>query len=702
MNRISLIGLLLAVILAAKTSTEYANSAMASSEDNWCVFKDALGNPIPKADIAVFRGIKWSDETPKLLEISKLDKLGRLKPPSQDPNLYNCCFIVSHPDYGLALAEPRLYRLYSKQSDLLTECIVPIVRIDSEAHQHSIWGIVKDNIDNPVAGAIIICNGVLTVDRARLVQDEPYYWNLFRGITDAQGHFTFYMPIINQGNLISIPPGAKYNVIIIPPKGLELSTLITLLTSSKEAFIKLRSLIPSPKPQFIFEDEFGPVNDPNMLQQVRLEFVGEGSLRGRYSFDSWLRRAEFEQGTYHATADWNGKHYIFEPVCLMVDDVNETVVFKPAEILPLETIYLGQVIHGVTGQPIAEALVMKYPTIDDFDLPDIDPNEQLIEAITQIGPEFGPDDPLFALLEEDFKSKTMSRTGADGKFQITLPRGKIAPLHRIIAVKKDFLGAQQELHNINIPADPNSPSQQDLFMSDQDGYVMTPPLKLYPAATIIIEPIFPQIDQGDSRKRVPRDLLLRWFEFTGQKPAWFDAMGDYTYPSRNNGASLFYKKDLLSNTVQKIYVESDLEMTLKIELPVGSQWDPIIFANIMLHQGEVLNLGRVEFGPAIKVTIMVVDSAGQAVEGVAVKQLNDKGKFWGRQSITDVNGIALLDVPRYSNGEFAVQKELERTPDGSWQMPLKEGVSYKVAGQEDNGRVFILKLSDDFLNILFE
>jgi hypothetical protein len=674
--------------------------------DNWCVFKDAFGNPIPEADVAVFRDIKWSDETSKLLEISKLDKFGRLKPPSQDPNLYYCCFIVSHPDYGLALAEPRLYSLYSKASDLLTECIVPLVRIDSEAYKRSIFGFVTDTSGNPVTGAIITCSGVLTVDRARLVQDEPYYWNLFRTITDAQGHFTFYMPIINQGTLIPIPPGAKYNVIIIPPKGLGLSTLNSLLTSGKEAFIKLWSVIPSPKPQFIFEDEFGPISEPNLLELVRLEIITEqGPKKGFGSFSDWLKGKIFEPGTYHATADWNGKHYIFEPVRLTVDDVNETVVFKPAKILPLETIYRGQVVHGVTGQPIADALVMKYPTIHDFNLSDIDVDEQfwISKAILQIGPEFGPDDGLFELLTDDFKSKMIMQTSADGRFQIALPRGEIAPLHRIIAVKKDFLGARQELYfHIHDTADANSPTWMDYFTPDKDGFVTLPPLKLYPAATIIIEPITPQIGEGDKIKRAPRDLLLNWFEFTGQKPAWFEAMGDYTYPVKNSGASIFYKKDLLPNAVQKFYIASDLEMTLQIDAPVESQWDPIILPNIMLHQSEVLNLGRVEFGPAIKVAIMVVDSAGQAVEGVTVKQLNDKGKFWGRQSITDVDGIAFLDIPRYSTGEFAVEKQLGRAPDGSWLKPLRQGVPYQVAGQEDVGRVFTLQLSDDFLDILFE
>jgi hypothetical protein len=142
-------------------------------------------------------------------------------------------------------------------------------------------------------------------------------------------------------------------------------------------------------------------------------------------------------------------------------------------------------------------------------------------------------------------------------------------------------------------------------------------------------------------------------------------------------------------------------MNLQLMVLGENQWDRIIIPNVKLQAGEVLDIGKVEFGPALKVKVLVVDSAGKPVEGVTVRQFNEKGYYQGRQGITDVDGIAFLDIPRYSTGEFAVEKQLGCAPDGSWQEPLREGVSYKVAGEQDNGKVFILQLSEQFLKVLF-
>jgi hypothetical protein len=672
--------------------------SLQKSEIKYCVFKDALGNPMADATAQIYRGRRYGCNLSPPLAVVQIDEQGRMKPPSHDPTLHKSCLVVTHPDYGTAIVEPEL--IISTDGPVI-ECTVPLVRNDTEEDLQSIRGEVIDNDGNPVAEVMITYNEFYSADGPFLRLDG-YNWPNVKTITDSQGQFSLYVPVTLKGRRWFFPPGTQCMLSFVPLKQSGLIPCNKVVRVGQSSLITMSRALTS-TPIFVFEDEFGPVTDENMLQQIFLKIENEGRSSGGWLKDMLGRsNFNFKPGTYYATANWYGKHYIFEPVTIEAE-VNEPVVFKPARIELAERIYIGQVIHGVTGQPIADALVMKQPEFTDINCADLDPLE-MKNILRSFGAETDLNSPEIMRLKEDFIATKMCLTDADGYFIISLPNVPEPP-QEIIAVRKDFLGARQQLYGF-FAIEPNGPPLrlEKRFQSDENGIVSLAPLKLFPAGAIIIKPIIPAEYQKEHLRgnAIYRRLRLYWLKFGEDKPAWFETMGDYTYPSRNNGASLFYKKDLLSNAVQKIYVASDLEMTLKIDLPVGSQWDPIIFTNIMLHQGEVLNLGRVEFGPAIKVAIMVVDSAGQAVEGVTVKQLNDKGKFWGRQSITNVNGIALLDVPRYSSGEFAVQKELERTPDGSWQMPLKEGVSYKVAGQEDNGRVFILKLSDDFLNILFE
>lgn len=690
MNRKSLIGFLLAsVLLAAQASIGQANSATVS-KDNWCVFKDALRNPIPQAEVAIFGGVSWSRYQSSVLEVSKLDEKGRLKPPSQDPNLQSCCFVVSHPDYGIALAEPRWI---NNAEGPLTECIVPLVRKDAEEHTRSIWGRVIDREGNFVPSAIISCRGLEAVGGGA-IRFSSFDWQTVRSITDQQGQFNLCIPVnVVDGQIRLVPQGVKYYLGIEAPEELRLPNYYGTVPSGQESTIVMGPRLLEHR-EFIFGDEFGPISDPNMLQQVRYEFFGEGSHRGRGLFSEWLQRAEFKQDTYYTTAIWNGKYYTFEPLKL-TDESPEKVVFKPAKIEPADRIYRGQVIHGVTGQPIADAIVMRQPDVTDVNISEHDVSE--IEAIRQIGPEIELDDPIFEMLKEDFKSRMISITDSGGNFQLVVTKGGIRPMHHIIAIKKDFMGAKQQF-SFPSRGDANSPIVQDWFVPDRNGYVTIPPLKLYPAGTIIIEPNLPI----ESRSR---RIRLSWFNFPGYKPPWFEAMGDYTYPSKNTGASLFYKKDLLLNTEQKVYVAAELEMTLQIYVldgPGRGELDPIVIPNIKLHQGEVLNLGRVEFGPALKVAVKVVDSSGRGVEGVIVRHKDETGLFGGREGITDADGIALLNIPRYSRGEFVVEKRFERSPDGSWPEPLREGISYKIAGQEDADKVFTLQLSDQFLKILFE
>jgi hypothetical protein len=624
-----------------------------------------------------------------------------MKPPSHDPTLHKSCLVVTHPDYGTAIVEPEL--IISTDGPVI-ECTVPLVRNDTEEDLQSIRGEVIDNDGNPVAEVMITYNEFYSADGPFLRLDG-YNWPNLKTITDSQGQFSLYVPVTLKGRRWFFPPGTQCMLSFVPLKQSGLIPCNKVVRVGQSSLITMSRALTS-TPIFVFEDEFGPVTDENMLQQIFLKIENEGRSSGGWLKDMLGRsNFNFKPGTYYATANWYGKHYIFEPVTIEAE-VNEPVVFKPARIELAERIYIGQVIHGVTGQPIADALVMKQPEFTDINCADLDPLE-MKNILRSFGAETDLNSPEIMRLKEDFIATKMCLTDADGYFIISLPNVPEPP-QEIIAVRKDFLGARQQLYGF-FAIEPNGPPLrlEKRFQSDENGIVSLAPLKLFPAGAIIIKPIIPAEYQKEHLRgnAIYRRLRLYWLKFGEDKPAWFETMGDYTYPIKNDGASLYNRKNLKPNTVQKVYVPSDLQMTIQIsalELPDRDLLEPIVIDNIKVDQGEVLDLGLVEFGYAIRVTVKVINSSGTPIAGVTVKHKDENGLYSGRQSTTDLGGVVYLYVPRYSSGQFIVEHYFEHAADGAQPKPLQEGIHYEVAGQEDNGRVFVLKLSDDFLNILFE
>jgi len=671
--------------------------SLQKSEIKYCIFKDALGSPMPRATVQIYIGHRYISNLSTPSAVVQLDEQGRMKPPSQDPTLQKSCLVVTHPDYGTAIVEPEL--VISTDGPVI-KFTVPLVRKGTEEDLQSIRGEVIDSAGNPVAEVMITYNEFYSADGSFLRLDG-YNWPNVKTITDAQGQFSLYVPVTLKGRRWFFPPGAQCMLYCVPLKQSGLIPCRKTVRVGQASLITMSRPLTS-TPIFVFEDEFGPVTDENMLQQIFLKIENEGRSSGGWLKDMLGRsNFNFKPGTYCATANWSDKHYIFEPVTIEAE-VNEPVVFKPARIELAERIYIGQVIHGVTGQPIADALVMKQPEFTDINCAGLDPLEKK-NILRSFGAETDLNSPEIMYLKEDFIATKMCLTDADGYFIISLPNIPEPP-QEIIAVRKDFLGAIQQLYGF-VAIEPNGPPLrlEKRFQPDVNGIVRLAPLKLFPAGAIIIEPIIPA--EYLRVNAIYRRLRLYWLKFGEDKPAWFEAMGDYTNTIKNDGASLYNRKNLRPNTVQKVYVPSDLQMTIQIsalELPDRDLLEPIVIDNIKVDQGEVLDLGRLEFGYAIRVTVKVIKSSGTPIAGVTVKHKDENGLYSGRQSTTDPGGVVYLYVPRYSKGQFVVEHFFERAADGTLPKPLQQGIHYEVAGEEDIKRIFTLQLTDEFLGILFE
>ncbi len=659
-------------------------------KDKWCVFKDALGNPMPNATVEVFQDVGWRKES-RCMETATLDEMGRLKPPRLDPRLEYSCFIVSHPDYGTALVEPRRF---VRTEGPLAGCTVPLGRMGTDADQRSIWGRVEDANGTGVSQAIIRCRSLDIPGGGHISLLSPR--ESLRSITDANGLFALLATWGANGSSRPAPHGAKYAIEITAPKELGLQAYEGSLQAGQETIITLQPADPNYLPALIFYDELGPVTEPEMLGPIRITVKKpDGSIWSPPTYDHWqnlIRR--FVPGRYYAEVDWNGKHYVFEPVDL-TEQRPDTVVFKPQKIIsPTDILFRGQIVHGITGQPIAGAIVLTPPSRDMAQ--QRDPEAEELQDVVPLYPEVCTDEAKLALLTEifDAAASKFAETDENGLYQIALAAPSISTTAELVAINRDFLGARQQLSflAINSQAEAHLASRLE-FAPDQTGCVQVPPMKLFPAATIIVEPNVPVAT--DPLKPKVR-LRLDWFNFPGDRPEWFDTMGDYTYPKKNQGAYLFYKIHLRPNRANTVYVAAGLEMNIEIRLLERPESAPIIIPGVKLEQGQIADLGKWEFGPTIEVAVRVVDPRGKPVEGVNVRQTK-AGMYWGQQKITNHQGLATFRAPLYSEGDFVVGCYGASLPSS-----LTERTRYQVGGEEDTGKEFTLQLSDEILHELFK
>lgn len=217
-----------------------------------------------------------------------------------------------------------------------------------------------------------------------------------------------------------------------------------------------------------------------------------------------------------------------------------------------------------------------------------------------------------------------------------------------------------------------------------------PPMKLFPAGTVIVEPNVPNYNPMEKY-----EIRFHWRISPEDTTPWlkeFRAM-----PRESKGGSVFYKNKLLPNHIQSVYIVADVEQTIKIYRLREKQWAPVVISGVKLRQGEILDLGRIDFKPTFKVAVKVVDSSSEPVEGLAVSGLDENGLFMGQKAITNANGIVMLFVPPHSKGRFTVSYF-----DKSTRKNIQEGTFYETAGQEDAGKQFTLLISDEMLYQFFK
>lgn len=443
-------------------------------------------------------------------------------------------------------------------------------------------------------------------------------------------------------------------------------------------------------PEFVFEDESGPVSDPELLKKTYFSVkTAEGhTLTSPPGSFVDGKKQVFRPGIYSATARWEDKYYIFEPVDL-TEARPPVVTFKPKQIIGGQITFRGRVVSGITGAPIPGAVVMY--NSDGHDASELD-GEQW-QAIHALGQQFDPDDSALVPLRHIFRFAQIARVDAGGWFQITVPRASRPAPRRdtLAAIEKDYLAAEQQLDCL-APADETKGESvgSDASVSVLSEFVDVPPMKLFPAGTILVEPNLPDSGFGG---RQNKHIRLHWWPSRDDETPWLQAL--WGGPGEPDGAHALYKYELQPNQLQSAYILAGIKLTIRIYILRDNERGYISIPDISLQQGQVLDLGRRDFPRAVQVVVKVLNPADQPVKGAGVSVLDEDGHLTYAGAVSDQDGLARMGVPPNSKGQFAVSRF---TAAGK----LQQTIPYQLGGEEDSGKEFILQLPDEILHQLFK
>jgi len=613
----------------------------------WAV-TDALGLPFPKASVDVFvHGV--SHEYPNIyLHTAKTDEQGQLEVPDLTGALRFFSFIISEPNYGVSLVD----RYINEQREL----IVPLVSRSTDAYERSIRGIVMDPEGNPVGGAVIECYNIRTLGEGLI--NALHGWS-YTSLTDEKGAFSLYLPNENprddRGYLV--PPKSQYQVRIEAPKELGLLPYVKPIENGREAMIYLER--GSRFRTLIFEDANGPITDPKKLQYINLTINQSDGGRVSLRYDDFKDGGIFPPGEYHAVR-LGMDEFDFEPLTVTEQSPDELIFRLPEDIL-----YYGQIVHGLTGEPMEGAFVIGYDSKAKGNLSMI--TDQQWQALHALPDEPELTDPAVKPVCDIYGVKKIMRTDEQGRFRMSFRPGEI---YGFIAFDQDYLGLQHRRHAL-IP--------------DENRQAEIPVMKLYPAATVLIE-------LHTAATHI--SIWPRWIIDENENSVW---VREFLATDDRRESMFTYDAWIEQNKAQSFHVPAGLNLRVKLDTPYDRQFTPIEIPRVIhLAQGQVLDLGRHEFRPALEVYVQVTNSQGRAIEGVPVRMLLRDSNTWSVAHNTDESGIALFHVAPNSQGQFGVSYHEEGG------LSLNETIPYNVGANKDSGLQFTLQLSDEILDLLFK
>ena len=274
-------------------------------------------------------------------------------------------------------------------------------------------------------------------------------------------------------------------------------------------------------------------------------------------------------------------------------------------------------------------------------------------------------DPAVKPVSNIYGIKKLVRADEHGRFQMKFLPGEI---YGFIAFEENYLGLMRRVHAL---------------VPDENNYAEIPAMKLFPAATVLVEVL--------AQERI--SIWPRWIIDKENNSVW---VPEFLATDDRRESMFTYDSFLEGDILQSFHVPAGLNLRIKFDAPYDSKWCPIEIPQVFnLAHGQVVDLGSHTFHPAVDVLVYVTNMQGEPVEGVPVRVMRVENT-WSAPHNSDESGIARFHVIPHSAGQFGV---FYHGQDGTH---LTETIPYKIAGEEDEGRQFIIQLSDDMINHLFK
>jgi hypothetical protein len=442
-------------------------------------------------------------------------------------------------------------------------------------------------------------------------------------------------------------------------------------------------------PQFVFEDENGPVTDPNRLGEIDLT-ISDSGWAFFTTIAAFLQDREFVAGNYRSQVIWDGKRYTFDSADLTTARP-DTVVFKPASIEPLDlgsdVTYRGRVVDATTGKPLGGAIAVCSGSTSPPGIKGLRPEEWA--AIRALGPNPDPSNPAFArfwvasAVRQQDPSASIAISDSDGWFELSTGHSQDQRTAILWVLAQDYLAGFETL--AVIPGRRGGVEQSDTrrlrFAPDEHGVAILPTFSLVPAATVVIHPVVP--DPGHANRI--REPILRWSAPPDEPAAeWANALNGHRGGIR-----------LEPNIEQVALVPTDVTLRLRLESPATLGFVNLSLGRIRLAKGQIHDLGRIEFSSGIDITVKVIDGAGRPLGDVAVSCMDEEMWIYFKSGRTDEHGVAHLNTPAHTVGRIRASGTNPLTD-----ARIEESIPFQIGSAEDTGKEFTLRLSEAFVEPL--
>jgi hypothetical protein len=545
---------------------------------------DAAGQPIAGASLEIQVG-------PTII-LEATDARGYFPLPRTTDDMARARVVVAHTLCGRALAA-------WESSSGRHRLRAPVALPDTPAFARSLVAVVVDGSGAPVAGAEVRCSSVRTPGEGLISgSGTSVLWS------DDAGRFTLCLhdpdPDGERGDLI--PPGSRYDVVIEPAAESGLFPAAGSFPNSSPA----RIVLERPEREFTLEFESessDTIKDPGVLRRIRLVHQKEtGSapvdLGSRFAESG---RGKLVSGIYRASLEDRA----FLPV-EVTDSSPATLRFRSQP----QRRFRGRVVDGTTGEPVSGAIVFAYSGISRGNLALLGDAEW--KSLRDPRTVLSRSAPAVESLRAQFGVDAITRTGSDGEYELL--QTPSATFYSIIACMDGVLPFRTRV----LEKKP-----------EPDGIVSVADLPLFPAATVLVRPIF---DRG------ALSVSPRWHLETAAAPEWIARLLPSSGPWEEHGPA--YAHWLPLGEASPVFVPAGVLTRVEIESPYNDAWFAAAPSDaVRLKRGESRDLGNVEFAPALEVVVRVVGPGGSPVEGIPVRRMYSGGdNAWSVAHNTDADG----------------------------------------------------------------